>query len=231
MKFKPTLFPTLFTITALFVLLSLGTWQVYRLQWKNNLVATVNEKIAMPAVEMSPDVDINQLQYRKVHLQGEFLNDKEVHLFTGAKKFKGEMGYDILTPMRLADGRVVLVDRGWLPHDKKEPQSRPETLLSGIVDVVGMLHKGEIKGRFTPDNDIEKNLWFWIDIPAIENYTGTKLQNLYVRQLKEGDSNVLPIAGDAVITQRNDHLQYAVTWYGLAIVLLVIYFVYHIRRD
>jgi surfeit locus 1 family protein len=231
MKFKPTFIPTLFTIPAVIVLLSLGTWQLVRLEWKNNLIGAMNERVAMPVFEMPPIVDnFDDIQYRRVHVTGEFLYDKEVYLFVGAKEFKGAMGYDILTPLRMKNGGVVLVDRGWVPYEKKAAEKRPETLVSGVVEIEGMIHKGEVQKGFTPDNEVDKNLWFWIDIPAIETYTGLSLQNLYVRELKKGDSNVLPIGGDAVIRHRNDHLQYAITWYGLAIILVVIYVIYHTKR-
>ena len=226
MQFKKY-FPIIFTIPAVIVLLSLGTWQVVRLQWKTNLINSMNERVAMEAIDLPGQIgDFEDIQYRRVKVRGEFLHDKEAYLFVGAKEFKGAMGYDILTPLRQANGNVVLVDRGWVPYDKKESEKRPETLTSGIVEVEGMVHKGELQKGFTPDNEPQKNLWFWIDIPAIASHAGVELQNLYVRELKKDNSNVLPIAGDAVIRHRNDHLQYAVTWYSLAIILVVIYFIY-----
>jgi surfeit locus 1 family protein len=231
MKFKPTLIPTLFTIPAVIVLLFLGSWQVQRLQWKNNLLATINEKLAIPMLDFPSKVEnFSDVEYRKVRVKGEFLHDKEVYLFVGAKEFKGKLGYDILTPLKRADGSVVLVDRGWVPYENRLPETRPETLTKGEVEVEGMVHKGETQKRFTPANEVDKNLWFWIDIPAIEKYTGTDLQNMYIRALKKDESNMLPIAGDAVIRQRNDHLQYAITWYALAFILVVIYGIYHVKR-
>jgi surfeit locus 1 family protein len=219
--------PILFTIPAFIVLLALGSWQLVRLEWKTNLTKAMNERVAMEAIDLPAKVDnFDDMQYRKVRVKGEFLNDKEIHLFVGEREFKGGMGYDLLTPLRREDGSVVLVDRGWIPYEKKEREKRPETLTNGVVEVEGMLHKGEVRRGFTPDNEVDKNLWFWVDMPAIEKYTGLQLQNLYIRQLKKDDSKVLPIAGDAVIKLRNDHLQYAITWYSLAIILVVIYFIW-----
>ncbi len=231
MKFKPTLIPTLFTIPAIIVLLGLGTWQVQRLQWKNNLMVAVNEKIAFPVIDLPQVVDnFEDLQYRKVRIKGEFLNDKEIYLFVGAKEFKGKMGYDIITPFKREDGSVVLVVRGWVPYEKKTADKRPESVINGVVEIEGMLHKGEVQKGFTPDNDVAKNLWYWIDVAAVEKFTGEKLPNLYVRVLKKDDSNLLPIGGDEVIRHRNDHLQYAVTWYSFAVILLGIYIIYHRKK-
>lgn len=231
MKFKPQLVPTLFTIPGVILLLVLGTWQMQRLQWKDNMVAELNERSSLPAVGLPSVVEkFSDFEYRRVRVVGEFLHDKEVHLFTGPKSARGRPGYDVLTPLKRADGSVVLVDRGWVDSDSKKPENRLETLVDGFVEVEGMVHKGELQKGFTPDNDVVKNLWFWIDISAIESYTGNQLQNMYVRALKKEGVSDLPIAGDAVIKRRNDHLQYAVTWYGLAIVLLVIYVLYHRKQ-
>jgi len=232
MKIHKNTIPTLFTIPALIVLVFLGSWQVHRLNWKNNIVSEVESKIAMEPILMPSKVDdIEDLKYRKIIARGEFLHDEEIHLFTGQKKFKGDSGYDILTPMKLENGGYVLVDRGWVPSDKKEADKRPETLTDGVVTVLAMLHKGEKPGRFTPDNDMEENLWFWIDMDAISKQTGHDFQNLYLRQLKKDGDSDLPVGGDEKIKHRNDHLQYAVTWYALAIILIVIYFLYRRRSN
>lgn len=231
MKFKPTLIPTLFTIPALIVLLSLGTWQLQRMQWKIDRIAEVNYKSSKEAVDFPVVIDdFESLEYRRFKVKGEFLHDKEAHLFTGPRVHRGKSGYDILTPLKMSDGRIVIVDRGWVPTSLKNAEKRADSLIQGVVEVEGMLHRGESKGRFTPDNNVEDNLWFWIDISALSSYVESPLQDLYIRVLKNegGVANpVVPVAGEAVIKHKNDHLQYAITWYGLAIVLLVIYVLYH----
>jgi len=228
MKVKLPLIPTAFTVLALIVLLTLGTWQVQRLAWKNNLVNEINKNSALPPIDFPyGNVDIEALKYRRVIISGHFLHDKEVHLFTGARVMNGDPGYNIFTPLENKNGEVVLVDRGWVPTKKKERESRPEALIDGEVSLVGMLHSGETKGRFTPDNNISKNLWFWLDIPTIAGFTGKHIDNVYVRALDDGaDSAGLPIAGKATTEIRNDHLQYAVIWYSFAIILLIIYRIY-----
>ncbi|MDA0781128.1 MAG: SURF1 family protein [Rickettsiales bacterium] len=232
MKFKPKPIPTLMTIAGLVLLLSLGSWQMSRLQWKRTLVKEINEGAALPAVELLSDRnEIEKFKYRRVKVRGEFLHDKEVHLFVGPKAERGRPGYDILTPLKIEEGNYVLVDRGWVNSDIKSPEKRPETLEEGMVEIEGIIHAGETPGRFTPENDVAKNLWFWIDLDEIENYAGINLQNFYVRALKKDKKNIYPIASDEFIKVRNDHLQYAVTWYSLAIILLVIYFLYSRKAE
>lgn len=227
--FRRFIIPTIFTFVAFATLITLGTWQIERLNYKNAMVESVNERIKLPPISLPSMIDdVEKFRHRKIKLEGIFLHDKEIHLFTGPKVMKGKPGYNILTPFKLDNGETVLVDRGWVISTKKEAETRPETLIGGHVSLTGMIHRGETPGYFTPDNDTVKNLWFWIDIATISSSSGIKLQNLYVRALKKKDAtkNDVPIAGEATIALRNDHLQYAITWYSLAIILLVIYFIY-----
>lgn len=228
MKFKPKPIPTFITAVSLIVLITLGSWQMSRLQWKHGVIKEMNERSSLEAIDLPAVIDnFEELKYRRVKLRGEFLHEKEVHLFVGAMSERGRPGYDILTPFKKDDGTYVLVDRGWVDSDNKAAEKRPETLTKGVVKIEGMVHKAETQGRFTPDNDVAKNLWFWIDIEAIKSYAGVDLKNLYIRALKKEGYNTYPIAGDKIIKIRNDHLQYAITWYSFAIILLVIYFLYH----
>jgi surfeit locus 1 family protein len=232
MKFKPKPIPTFITAVSLIVLITLGSWQMSRLQWKQSVIKEMNERSSLEAMNLPTVIDnFDELKYRRVKLRGEFLHEKEVHLFVGAMSERGRPGYDILTPFKKEDGTYVLVDRGWVDSDNKAAEKRPETLLKGVVEIEGMVHKAETKGRFTPDNDVAKNLWFWIDIEAIKSYAGVDLKNLYIRALKKESDNTYPIAGDKIIKIRNDHLQYAITWYSFAIILLVIYFLYHKKEN
>jgi surfeit locus 1 family protein len=225
---KFPLIPTAFSFFGIILLLTLGTWQVQRLNWKNHLIAQIAQRALMPPVTLEPGkIDIESLKYRKIIVKGHFLNDKEVHLFTGAKQMRGEPGYDIITPVEQADGTIILVDRGWVPANKKNPSLRPETLINGEILITGMLQSGELPGIFTPENNPERNLWFWLDIPKIASFTGKTIGNVYVRALAGADDEgKLPMPGKANIEIRNDHLEYAIIWYSLAVILSVIYLIY-----
>lgn len=226
--FKPKLIPTITTLCAFFLLVYLGVWQVKRLYWKNSLISTMNEKIAMPPVSVDDVIkDVEGNKYRKIELKGEFLHNQEKYLFVGKRSARSLQGFDILTPFKLENGEVVLVDRGWIDADRKKKNMRSETLVKGTQKLVGMVHKGEKKGKWTPENDAEKNFWFWIDLQEIKENSSITQDDFYVRLVKNSNDNSYPIAGDTVIRQRNDHLQYAITWFVLAITSLVIYFVYH----
>ncbi|MDB2414635.1 SURF1 family protein [Rickettsiales bacterium] len=227
-KFRPLLIPTIFTIPALIVLLGLGSWQVQRLNQKEALIAKIEEKSSLPAVNMPGNItDLEKWQYRKIKLSGRFIHDKEVHLYTGPKVMHGRPGYNIFTPLLLKNGSFVWVDRGWVPSEVKEASARPSTLVKGDVDIIGMLHSSETPGSFTPENMVDKNMWFWIDIPSMSKNSSIKTPDYYVRLIRKTGDTTFPVGGDVEIRHRNDHLQYAITWYSLAIILLVIYVLYH----
>lgn len=223
MSFKPKLLPTIFTIPAVIILLILGSWQLKRLGEKNNLVNHVNQMANLPASDLQNGVpDIKTHEYKIFKLKGEFKNSSEMYLFTGARELNGTVGYNIITVFKLENGDEILVDRGWVPTAKKKPETRPETILTGKTQLLAMLHKGEKKHFFTPQNDIKNNLWFFIDVKAMNNKSKN---DVYFRAIKTDDS--LPIGGDKTIQLRNDHLQYSIIWFSFALILIVIYVIYH----
>jgi len=227
-SFRPTLIPTLFTIPALIVLVTLGTWQLHRLQWKEAIIAEITQQKSLPVMNLNSANNTDGLQYRLVQVTGELLPDKNIFLYTGPKEFKGEAGYDIFSPLKMADGLTVLIDRGWIPESKKHASDWQQ---SGPVTIVGTFMKGEKKALFTPDNNLQKNIWFWIDLSAIREYLKMDIPNFYIMQAEGKDKNALPIGRSFSVDRiRNDHLQYAITWYSAALSLLVIYFLYHRKR-
>jgi len=230
-KFKPKLIPTLFTILVFMVLITLGTWQVERLEWKLALIDKINKKLENPILELPAKIDVEDMQYSIIKVTGQFLNNDEMYLYAGPKYMGGESGYDILTPFKRLDGSFVLIDRGWVPESKKQNSARPNSLIEGTTEVVGMVQKGEHRTLFMPENQPAKNLWLWIDIANIAKYYNVDLGDYYIRRIKqEADGANLPIGGDKNVHYRNDHLQYAITWYSLAFILLIIYFLSHYKK-
>lgn len=225
---RSSFIPTLFTIPALIVLLGLGTWQLYRMQWKNELMHTIEEKIQSAPVSLPiADDAIQALQYRRVTTTGQFLNDKEMYLY---QTYNGKPGYEVMTPFLRDDGPVVLVDRGWVPMDKRDPETRKATQPKDPLTIEGMAHPSETPGTFTPDNNPDHNVWFYIDMPQMAKYIGMDVQPMYVRMVGSYVPGEYPIKGKITIDIRNDHLEYAITWYALAFALCIIYVLYIKRR-
>ncbi|MBN8530393.1 MAG: SURF1 family protein [Alphaproteobacteria bacterium] len=164
---------TVCTAGALLVLLALGTWQVQRLFWKEALIATAEARLKEEPTALPEGADGAALEYRRINVTGSFAHEKEIHL--GVRYRKGVVGYAILTPMKLADGRWLLVNRGWVPPEKRDPETRKETQLPGEVSLAVMIRAPKKKGYFVPENNLAKNYWFYVDMAQAREFTGLEL--------------------------------------------------------
>lgn len=213
---KPETIPLLFIIAATILLTSLGIWQVQRLQWKQEQIAHIETAQAEPALGSLPH-DTDGLEYRNVMLTGKFLHDKSLHM-VGHIQDEGA-GFFIVTPFVLEDdGRIILINRGFSPKDM---ESKPQ----GTVTVKGVIRPLRTKRFFSPEN--KPDLWFYEDIPAMEQATGLKLLPLMVEAVGKREKDVYPVPHDGKITLRNDHLNYAITWFSLALIGIVMFIAYH----
>ena len=229
-KFRPTLGPTLFTIPALIVLVFLGSWQVQRMNWKNDLVASFEEKMAKAPVAFPQKItDMSAFRYTRVTGSGTFLHEKEI-LLTG-RTFEGTAGFHVITPFASNSNQTVLINRGWIPEKLRDQKKRPETLPSGELIIEGILRGDNRKGYFVPENEPENEVWLYVNTKEMATYRKLgEVPNYYVDQIREPGPYKLPIGATSKIEVRNEHLQYAVTWFLLAATLFVIYFIYHIRK-
>ncbi|MGR9134694.1 SURF1 family protein [Rhizobium leguminosarum] len=215
-------------LIALAILISLGTWQVERLHWKEGLLADIAARqIAAPV----PLADIEamaasggDIEYRKVTATGRYINNKERHFFA---TWRGQTGYYIYTPLELADGRIFFVNRGFVPFDNKEPEMRMQGQLTDQQTVTGLARE-KLPGKpswVVPDNDVAKNIFYWKDLDVMASSVGLEKARV-IPFFVDADSTPnpagLPIGGVTQVDLPNDHLQYAFTWYGLAAVLIVV---------
>jgi surfeit locus 1 family protein len=210
--------PLLFTLSAVAVFCMLGTWQTQRLAWKQNLLAQIEKAQAQPALEILPD-DLGESYYRNVSLQGTFTGST-LHL---VGRMQGqELGYFMLTPFLLPDGRAILVNRGYSPPDK-------DNTPMGKATVAGVLRPLREKRFFAPENQPEKNLWFYEDTAQLSGFLKVNLLPGVVELTGKKEPGRYPIPNSGKISLRNDHLGYAVTWFSLAGVALLMYGFY--RRN
>jgi surfeit locus 1 family protein len=230
-RFRPRLAPTLFTIPVVAVLVALGVWQLQRLEWKSRLIA--ERATAVAAAPVSPPqtlAEARALEFHRVTVEGVFLHDKEI--LRNAIAAKGDAGFDVLTPLREEGGRIVFVNRGFVPTELKDPATRPTGQLAGTVRVSGLLRVPPDKkpGWFIPDNRPDRNAWFWIDLRAMAAADGlANVAPFYIDADAEPNPGGWPKGGVTPLALPNDHLQYAITWFSLAAALVVIYLVYHSR--
>ncbi len=233
--FRPAVWPTVMTVPALIALIGLGSWQVQRLNWKTALIADMQARLAAPAEALPAQaIDPEVWNYRRVTVRGAFDHAREVHMVSHSRR--GNFGYHVYTPLVRADGGgTVLINRGWVPTDRKKPASRPAAQLASVVTVEGIARKGWPQAAFVPDNDPAKNVWFHADLNAIAAAMGVAMgvnaPALFVEAGRAPNPGGYPLGGQTRVGIRNAHLQYAITWYALAVALVVIYLVWHVRRQ
>lgn len=224
------------TLVALAILISLGNWQVRRLAWKENLLATIDARThanPLPLEEALEKMAAGEdIEYLPVAVSGTYIPGTELHLLS---TWKGASGWNIYQPLRLNDGAVLLVNRGFVPYDRKDPATRPESLPKGEQALVGLarLPLAGKPGFLVPDNDPAKNQYYWKDLAAMSQaarLNGKTVLPLFVDAGPYGDPLKLPIGGVTNIDLPNNHLQYAVTWYGLALALVGVVGVFLWRR-
>ena len=238
-RFRPRLWPSLTTALVLAMLVALGGWQLERLEWKRDLIADVGTRMAGPAVALPPPpVDVAALRYRPIRIQGRFRHDRELYL--EARTYKGRAGLHLVTPLELDDGRVVLVDRGWVPPERRRPETRPEGQIGGPVSLTATLRTGGWKGYdfLRPENDAAGNAWVWMDLPRMAESVrlagadlGDVASGYYLVADAAPNPGGLPIGRAPGIELPNNHLGYALTWYALALALLVIYLLHQSQPE
>ena len=223
-------------LVALAILLSLCTWQIQRLAWKEGLLTAIAERRAATPVDIS-EIDRmakagEDVDYRAMTATGIYANNKERHFFA---TYEGRTGYYIYTPLQLADGRFLLVNRGFVPFDSKEPETRKEGQLTGEQTVRGLARSEllEKPSWVVPDNDIAKNIFYWKDHHAMAESVGLdpiKVVPFFMDADATPNPGGWPIGGVTQFDLPNNHLQYAMTWYGLALALVVICIAVVIKR-
>ena len=223
---------------AFAVLIGLGTWQVQRKAWKENLIATVTARFAAPPTQLPPPAAWARLdpandEYRRVTFGATFANDKEALVYTTGSSLHGGdtgPGYWVFTPARVAGG-IVMVNRGFVPDGRQDPATRRQGEIAGAVDIVGVMRWPERPGMFTPNPEPEKNLWFSRDSTAIAAAKGIgPVAPFYIDQEAPVAPGGLPQAGALKPSFPNSHLGYAFTWYGLAAVLAGSFGVWFVGR-
>jgi surfeit locus 1 family protein len=212
------------------ILISLGVWQIQRLHWKLGLIAEVTNRLALPPVTLDRALAMGEgAEYRRVVLSGRFENEKESFVYeTGPD---GGPVYHVLTPFETGDGRTLIVDRGIVPGELRDPSTRLFGRVTGAQSIVGVWRTPDGPGPFTPTPDTTHRIFYSVGVAGIAAAVGVKLAApVVVEADATPNPGAWPKGGQTRVTFRNEHLQYAITWFALAAALLGIYFAYHISR-
>jgi surfeit locus 1 family protein len=234
---KRLLWPAVMTVAALVLLVSLGNWQMRRLAWKQGLIGAIAERthadpVTLAAIEARA-AEGGDPEYARVKVEGRLLNDHELYFYDFDERLGP--GYHVLTPLKQADGSIVFINRGFVPDDKKDPAKRAAGQLSGDVAIVGLVRAPAKPGAFTPANEPAKNIWYWYDLDAMKTAAlgpdGGRLVPFVVdAEAEPAPPGGFPKGGTTRLELPNRHLEYALTWYGLAAALVVIFAAFAITR-
>ncbi|MBY5587271.1 SURF1 family protein [Rhizobium leguminosarum] len=223
-RVKRTIFAICLMLLAA-ALAALGTWQVQRLTWKRDLIARVDQRVHAAPVPAPVRAEWNKVnatddEYRRVTAVGMLANDKETLVYASTALGPG---YWVMTPLTLADGTSILVNRGFVPTDRRDPASRREERASGPVAITGLMRMTEPKGSMLQSNDVAADRWYSRDVAAITQKRGVSAAAPYfIDADATANPGGLPVGGLTVIDFPNNHLLYAITWYGLAAMVLAL---------
>ena len=223
--FRLLLWPIVFTTPALALLIGLGIWQMHRLHWKEGLIAHINAQMEAPAVDLPVTIDDpNVWEYRRVKVTGHYQNGKELYLYATGPD--GDAGYLVFTPLVRAEGAPVLVNRGWVPQKLRDPATRLQGQREGDVTIEGVGRVSGGAGPFTPANEPGENQWFQRDLDQMSKAVGEPLAPVMIDRDNAPLPGGWPLGGRTRIDIPNNHLEYAITWFSLAYVLLVVFAIY-----
>jgi surfeit locus 1 family protein len=209
-----------FGILGTVVLVSLGTWQLQRMAWKEGVIAEINARIASDPVALPDPIDVERDKYLPVAVSGTITED-EIHLLASTRD-AGAV-YRLVSAFETDGGRRIMIDRGWMKTADKDA-ARP----AHDVDVVGNLHWPDERDSFTPANDVDSNIWFARDVDQMAEVLNTEPVLLIVREDSDKGAIATPLPVDTAALP-NNHLEYVLTWYGLAIVWVAMT-LYYLRR-
>lgn len=230
---------TLLTLGCVTILCALGYWQVQRMAWKRQILERLESVYAQDAALYAlSDKDFSQIVtkenpyvFKRGFVNGTFLNEKT--LLISPRTYKGVVGAHVVTPFEIENGhQIILVNRGWIPQDDQRGLNKHFLEISGRVKILGMVRSAPERNAYTPDNVPEKGQWYFLDVAQIAQYMG--LQNVFSHILVlegiEGVKSEYPIVEGARLEISNNHAQYAVFWFSMAVVLIIVFSVRFVAR-
>jgi surfeit locus 1 family protein len=239
--------PSVMTILGFAVLVGLGTWQLQRKTWKEDLIAAVEARVGAPprpldTVDLADPGPVGA-EYTRVTATGRFVHGEERYFYMPGR---GGPGWLVITPLVRDDGSAVLVNRGWVPDRLRDPSTRPAGQTTGPVTVVGLLRRPDPEpGWFAAQNDPARRLWYWRDIEGMWRCrpgtdatpdcrtltTATRRLPLMIDAAAEpANPGGWPRGGTTRLDIPNRHLEYVLTWYGLAATLLAVFAAFAVTR-
>ena len=208
---KNKLLFSVFVYFIILVLLSLGFWQLYRLSWKLDLINQIENSLKVEPIELQ---NVEKKNYLRIKTSGQIDFEKQIYLYNLNET--GKPGFEVINPIKIGD-EDYLINRGWISFDKK---NKPEIYIIDQKNIIGTLMLQSKSSSFKPKNEIDKNYWFTLDREDILKFTGRNFSK-YIIYLNGNYENPRPKVITAKIS--NNHKKYAITWFSMAISILLIY--------
>jgi len=255
---RTTFWPTVIAVPAIAVLVGLGGWQLYRMQWKAALIDELRIREQAPTIPLPLDnrIPASDLLFRPVRVTGRYIHDAETYLLN--RVHDGRPGINVITPFVRADGGpTLMVNRGWAPLDWPTSAERTAAAEDREIEVTGVVRAPDPPGWLTPQNRPDKNEWYYLDLSAMAGSVGVlPFVDYYIYATGEAPVAPAPAKGEDADADTvpapdraetppvpkypipnawhtdlpNNHLSYAITWFALAAALLVIYFVHRVKH-
>ena len=227
-RFEPKFFSTLVSFLVLLVLLSLSLWQLKRLQWKESLIQQRINMFESESAILSNILDPKTQEFLRIKTKGKFINEME--MFMPALSKNGNNGYHIIVPLELSSGEFIIFDRGWVPLRLKDRELRKQNEISSFHGIEAVIRLPGKKGKFQPDNDFKNNFWFFVEPTKMSDFTKLNfIDSFYLESTIDGP-NGYPLGNQTRIYIRNNHLQYAITWFLIAIGLIGVYIAANVKK-
>ena len=219
-------------------LIGLGVWQLQRLAWKENLIAEVTARVAAAPVDAPTEADWGKLkpsdyEYRHVRISGSYEFSRQAFVYRALEQPHGRysgLGYLVMTPLRLADGARIIVNRGFIPADQKDRFAASTPDATNQTAVTGLMRASEPRNWFTPADDPARGQWFTRDPAAIAAALKIDRAAPFTIDADAGAPGELPQGGETILAFPNNHLGYAFTWFGMALALLGVFGAYVATR-
>lgn len=235
---RSLVWPGLATLVGLAILVTLGTWQLGRMEWKERLLAQIALRATAAPVPAPPASDWAGLKpddyaFRHVEARGRFDHAKEALVFAGSvalDKGPAQPGYWAVTPLLLPQGGAILVNRGFVPLDLRDPARRGEGLTEGEVTVTGVMRPPEGRNAFTPADKPAEGQWYTRDPATLAAGLGLSGVAPFLIDADRSAPGVWPRGGETLISLPNNHLSYALTWFGLAATLAGVFIAFAAAR-
>ena len=233
-RWRALVAPAVATLIGLAILVALGLWQLQRLAWKEALIAAVAQRAGAPPSELAPAeawsaLNPGDYEYAHVRARGVYDGSRTALVFRALERARGRyagQGYLVMTPLKLASGGTALVNRGFVPADRKDQIGAP----AGEVEVTGLMRASEPRNFFTPPDDPAHGQWYTRDVGAMATFFKLDGPAPFFIDADAGAPGELPQGGETILAFPNNHLEYALTWFGVALALAGVFAAYAVAQ-